>query len=77
MLFLREISQLWSMTFLLEEAGVCHAEPNNDIFNFENGYVVPPLGHQGFSFQDESVYLFFLSFFLHLLAQEDGNSLTE
>lgn len=61
MLFLGEMSQIWSMPFLLEEAGVCLAEPNNDIFNFENGYIVPPSSHQGFSFWDERIYLFFPS----------------
>lgn len=60
--FLGEISQIWGMPFLLEEAGVCLAEPNNDIFNFENGYIVPPSSHKGFSFWDERIYLsFFLS----------------
>lgn len=71
MWFLGEIFQNWSMPFLLEEAGVYLAEPNSDIFNFENGYILPPLSHQGFSFWDERIYPF------SILAQEDVNSLTE
>lgn len=59
MWFLGEISQIWSTPFLLEEAGVCLAEPNNDIFNFKNGYIVPPSSHQGFSFWDERIFPFF------------------
>lgn len=52
---LGEISQIQSAPFLLEEAGVCLAEPNNDIFNFENGYTTHHRGHRGFSFRDERI----------------------
>lgn len=48
--FQGEISQMWSMLFfILEEAGACLAEANNDIFNFENGYKVPRSRHKGCS----------------------------
>lgn len=55
MWFLGEISQIWNMPFLLEEAGICHADPNNHIFNFETGYMVPPLSHWGISSWDERI----------------------
>lgn len=59
--FLGEISLIWSTPFLLEEAGVCLAEPNNDIFNFENGYIVPYSSHKGFSVWEKKSFPFFPS----------------
>lgn len=66
-----EISGIRRAPFLLEEAGVCLAEPNNHIFNFENGYTA----HHGatgdfHSGMRESPVLFHL-------AHEDVNLLTE
>lgn len=71
MVFLGEILQIWRMPLLREEAGVSLAEPNNNIFNFENGYKVPQSSHKGFSSWNEGVWLF-----SPLLAQEGVNSLT-
>ncbi|KAI9533066.1 hypothetical protein NQZ68_026619, partial [Dissostichus eleginoides] len=52
---------------IFTRGGRCMPEPNNAIFNFENGYIVPPSSHQGFPFWDKRIYLY------SVFAQEDVN----
>ena len=60
--FLREISRIWVIPFLPEEAGVCVTALNDDTFNLDTLDRVPPRSHQGFPSWDERIYpcFFFL-----------------
>lgn len=65
-----EIFQIWVMPFFSEGGRCLPSWTNKDIFNFENGYTVPPRNHRG-------VGRFGMSESTPLFCSQDVNSLTE